>query len=96
MVTTIKIAGAALLGLGLVACAPVAHNYGEAHAYNKYAHAVDPSPTYDEDDAAPGDSGERGESAARAYREGNVKQPSRGRSGGGGGGGGLGGANGPR
>lgn len=96
MATTIKIAGAAMLGLGLVACAPVSHNYGEAHAYNKYVQAVDPTPTYDEDDAKPGESGERGASAAKAYREGSVKQPSRGRSGGGGGGGGGLGVIGPR
>lgn len=96
MATTIKLAGIVLVGLGLASCAPVAHNYGEAHAYNKYAQVVNPAPTYDEDDAKPGDSGEHGADAAKAYREGNVQQPARGRNGGGGGGGGLGGANGPR
>ena len=60
MATITKFAGAALLGLGLVSCAPIAHNYGEAHAYNKWAHTVNPSPEYDEDDAEPGDSGQRG------------------------------------
>lgn len=100
MATTIKFVGVALVGLGLVACAPTAFNYGEATAYNKVAQVIDPNPAHGPDDAQPGDNGERGATAAEAYRKGEVKQPRRtsGRNGQGNGGGlgGLGAAGGPR
>lgn len=98
MGTTIKVGAIALVTVGLGACAPVAHNYGEAVAYTKTAQIIDPTPTYDEDDAKPGDSGERAASAAEAHRTGSVQAGGQqGGSGGlSGGGGGLGGAIGPR
>ena len=100
MAMNIKLGATALAGLGLVACAPVAHNYAEATAYNKVAQVVNPTPVYDENGAQPGDNGERATGAVEAYREGEVKQPAggAGRNGqrGGSGLGGLGAAGGPR
>lgn len=76
----------------VAACAPVDPGYGDAVAYNKAAHTIDPEPEYEWDDAKPGDNGERGAENVKAYREGSVKQPGGAGSGGGGqGGGGQGG-----
>ena len=73
MGTTIKLGAVLLVTVGLGACAPVAYNYGEAVAYNKTAQVINPAPTYDEDDAKPGDSGERAASAAEAHRTGETR-----------------------
>ncbi|WP_265528355.1 hypothetical protein [Sphingomicrobium marinum] len=64
------------LPLVAAACAPVDPGYGDAVAYNKAAHTIDPEPEYEWDDAKPGESGERGADNAKAYREGTVKRPS--------------------
>ena len=74
------------LPLVAAACAPVDPGYGDAVAYNKAAHTIDPEPEYEWDDAKPGENGERAAEAVKAYREGTVKQP--------GGAGGQGGQNG--
>ena len=76
------------------ACAPVDPGYGDAVAYNKAAHTIDPEPEYEWDDAKPGENGERGAENVKAYREGSVKQPGGVGGRGGGGQGGQGGAGG--
>lgn len=79
------------LPLVAAACAPVDPGYGDAVAYNKAAHTIDPEPEYEWDDAKPGENGERGAENVKAYREGNVKQPAGAGGRGGGGQGGTGG-----
>lgn len=82
------------LPLVAAACAPVDPGYGDAVAYNKAAHTIDPEPEYEWDDAKPGENGERGAENVKAYREGNVKRPGGGGVGGAGGQGGQGGTSG--
>ena len=85
------IAGASLPFIA-AACAPVDPGYGDAVAYNKAAQTINPEPEYEWDDAKPGENGERGAEAVKAYRQGEVKQPASG--GGRGGQGGAGGSQG--
>lgn len=73
------------------ACAPVDPGYGDAIAYNKAAHTIDPEPEYEWDDAKPGDNGERAADNVSDYRQGNIRSNAGGAGGGQGGQGGLGG-----
>lgn len=69
--TTRKIAGVIVLAT-LGACAPVSQYYGEAHAWNKAVHTINPAPVYTAEGAQPGDNGERAALAVERYRSGNV------------------------
>jgi type IV pilus biogenesis protein CpaD/CtpE len=59
---------------GLAACAPVDPGLGEAHRYNMAIQTVNPDPVYPEDGAQPGDNGEQGANAVKAYRKGETKE----------------------
>ena len=63
---------AAALG-ALTACAPVDPGHGEAVRYDMAIQTVNPDPVYPEDGAQPGDSGEKGAEAVKAYRKGQTK-----------------------
>ena len=64
----------ALLFSGLAACAPVDLGLGEAQRYNMAIQTVNPDPVYPEDGAQPGDNGEKGANAVKAYRKGETKE----------------------
>jgi hypothetical protein len=64
----------------LAACATVDpvtgsvdRHFGEAVAWNKAAHIINPDPVYSEDGAQPGDNGAVAAGAARRYRTDQVK-----------------------
>lgn len=87
----LRLAALGLATIGLGACAPVDHGYGETLAYVKAAQTVNPDPVYPEGGAEPGDNGDVAAAAAERYRQGDVKQPkavrsTSGANGGGGGG----------
>jgi hypothetical protein len=64
-----------LASAGLAAgCTPVDYGFGETHRANIAQQVVDPDPQYAEE-ILEGGSGERGASAVRRYRTGNVTQP---------------------
>ncbi|WP_265587342.1 hypothetical protein [Sphingomicrobium arenosum] len=66
--------GLACLGLGLGACAPVDHGFGETLAYAKAAQTVNPDPVYADGGAQPGDNADVGAAAAERYRTGTVTE----------------------
>ncbi len=84
----------ALTLTGLAACAPVDPGMGEALRYDMAIQTENPDPVYPEDGAQPGDSGEKGAKAVKAYRSGTTKalqvQSASGSGGGAGGGTGAG------
>jgi hypothetical protein len=51
----------------------VDRHFGEAVAWNKAAHIIDPDPVYAEDGAKPGENGAVAAGAARRYRTDTVK-----------------------
>jgi len=63
----------ALVALGLASCAPVDPGFGEAVRYDMAIQTVNPDPVYPEDGAQPGDNGEVGANAVKAYRKGETK-----------------------
>ena len=71
-IRNIVIAGLAVIGLS--ACAPVNHQFGEAVAWNKAIQTENPDPVYPEDGAQPGDNAEVAADAAEAHREGRVER----------------------
>jgi hypothetical protein len=64
----------ALLMIGLAGCAPVDPGLGEAQRYNMAIQTVNPDPVYPEGGAQPGDNGEKGANAVKAYRKGETKE----------------------
>jgi type IV pilus biogenesis protein CpaD/CtpE len=64
----------AVVLVGLAGCAPVDPGLGEAQRYNMAIQTVNPDPVYPEDGAQPGDSGEKGANAVKAYRKGETKE----------------------
>ena len=65
-----------VLALSLTAvagCAPVDPGLGEAVRYNMAIQTVNPDPVYPEGGAQPGDNGEKGAKAVKAYRSGTTK-----------------------
>jgi type IV pilus biogenesis protein CpaD/CtpE len=62
-----------LLLTGLTACASVDPGLGEALRYDMAIQTVNPDPVYPEDGAQPGDNGEKGVNAVKAYRKGETK-----------------------
>ena len=77
----------------VAACAPVDPGLGEALRYDMAIQTVNPDPVYPEGGAQPGDNGEKGAKAVKAYRSGTTK-PVQAQSASGGGGG-VGGGNTP-
>ena len=63
----------ALLPASLAACVPVDPGMGEALRYDMAIQTVNPDPVYPEDGAQPGDNGEKGAKAVKAYRGGSIK-----------------------
>ena len=66
-----------VLALGLAAlagCASVDPGLGEALRYDMAIQTVNPDPVYPEGGAQPGDSGEKGAKAVKAYRSGETKE----------------------
>ena len=63
----------ALTIAGLASCAPVDPGLGEALRYDMAIQTVNPDPVYPEDGAQPGDNGEKGANAVKAYRKGETK-----------------------
>lgn len=63
----------ALAIAGLASCAPVDPGLGEALRYDMAIQTVNPDPVYPEDGAQPGDNGEKGANAVKAYRKGETK-----------------------
>ena len=59
---------------GLVGCAPVDPGLGEALRYDMAIQTVNPDPVYQEGWAQPGDNGEKGANAVKAYRKGETKE----------------------
>lgn len=59
---------------GLAGCAAVDPGLGEAQRYNMAIQTVNPDPVYTEDGAQPGDNGEKGANAVKAYRKGETKE----------------------
>lgn len=64
----------AVVLVGLAGCAPVDPGLGEAQRYNMAIQTVNPDPVYPEDGAQPGDNGEKGANAVKAYRKGETKE----------------------
>jgi type IV pilus biogenesis protein CpaD/CtpE len=64
----------ALALTGLAGCAAVDPGLGEAQRYNMAIQTVNPDPVYPEDGAQPGDNGEKGANAVKAYRKGETKE----------------------
>jgi len=60
--------------LAVPACAPVDPGLGEAQRYDMAIQTVDPDPVYPEDGAKPGDNGEKGVNAVKAYRKGETQE----------------------
>jgi type IV pilus biogenesis protein CpaD/CtpE len=58
---------------GVAGCAPVDAGFGEAMRYDMAIQTVNPDPVYPEDGAQPGDNGEKGANAVKAYRKGETK-----------------------
>ena len=58
----------------LAGCSAVDPGLGEAHRYNMAIQTVNPDPVYPEDGAQPGDNGEKGANAVKAYRKGETKE----------------------
>jgi type IV pilus biogenesis protein CpaD/CtpE len=59
---------------GLAGCSAVDPGLGEAQRYNMAIQTVNPDPVYPEDGAQPGDNGEKGANAVKAYRKGETKE----------------------
>lgn len=59
---------------GLAGCAPVDPGLGEALRYDMAIQTVNPDPVYPEGGAQPGDSGEKGANAVKAYRKGETQE----------------------
>ena len=59
---------------GLAGCSAVDPGLGEAVRYDMAIQTVNPDPVYPEDGAQPGDSGEKGAEAVKAYRKGETKE----------------------
>ena len=79
--------------LAVSACSSEDPGFGEALRYVMAAQTIDPDPVYAEDDAKPGDNGEKGATAVKKYRQGQTKSlriESASSGGGSGGGGGSG------
>ena len=64
----------ALVLAGLAGCAAVDPGFGEAQRYNMAVQTVNPDPVYPEGGAQPGDNGEKGANAVKAYRRGETKE----------------------
>ena len=64
----------AVLLTGLAGCSAVDPGLGEAQRYNMAIQTVNPDPVYPEDGAQPGDNGEKGANAVKAYRKGETKE----------------------
>jgi type IV pilus biogenesis protein CpaD/CtpE len=64
----------AVMLTGLASCSAVDPGLGEAQRYNMAIQTVNPDPVYPEDGAQPGDSGEKGANAVKAYRKGETKE----------------------
>ena len=64
----------ALVVPGLAGCTAVDPGFGEAQRYNMAIQTVNPDPVYPEGGAQPGDSGEKGANAVKAYRKGETKE----------------------
>lgn len=64
----------ALVLAGIAGCAPVDSGFGEAQRYNMAVQTVNPDPVYPEGGAQPGDNGEKGANAVKAYRKGETKE----------------------
>jgi type IV pilus biogenesis protein CpaD/CtpE len=64
----------AVMLTGLAGCSAVDPGLGEAQRYNMAIQTVNPDPVYPEDGAQPGDSGEKGANAVKAYRKGETKE----------------------
>ena len=54
-------------------CTSVDPGLGEALRYDMAIQTVNPDPVYPEDGAQPGDNGEQGANAVKAYRKGETK-----------------------
>jgi hypothetical protein len=61
--------------VALTGCASVDPGMGEAVKYDMAIQTVNPDPVYPEDGAQPGDNGEHGANAVKAYRKGETKKP---------------------
>ena len=57
----------------LAGCTPVDLGFGEAVRYDMAIQTVNPDPVYPDGGAQPGDSGEKGAKAVKAYRAGETK-----------------------
>jgi len=57
----------------LAGCVPVDPGLGEAVRYDMAIQTVNPEPVYPEGGAQPGDNGEKGVKAVKAYRSGDTK-----------------------
>lgn len=60
--------------IGLAGCASVDPGLGEALRYDMAIQTVNPDPVYSEGGAQPGDNGEKGANAVKAYRKGETKE----------------------
>ena len=58
----------------LAGCVPVDPGLGEAVRYDMAIQTVNPDPVYPEGGAQPGDNGEKGVKAVKAYRSGTTEQ----------------------
>ena len=58
----------------LAGCTPVDMGFGEAVRYDMAVQTVNPDPVYPEGGAQPGDNGELGAKAVKAYRSGTTKE----------------------
>ena len=63
----------ALLLTGLSGCSAVDPGLGEALRYDMAIQTVNPDPVYPEGGAQPGDNGEKGANAVKAYRKGETE-----------------------
>jgi hypothetical protein len=64
----------ALTLTGLAGCTPVDPGLGEAFRYDMAVQTVNPDPVYPEGGAQPGDNGEKGANAVKAYRKGETQE----------------------
>lgn len=58
----------------LAGCVPADMGFGEAVRYDMAIQTVNPDPVYPEGGAQPGDNGEVGAKAVKAYRSGSTKE----------------------